>query len=66
MSSFNKRYIIREAEEILEECNNKIKDRKTNKKISALMKKNKNLKIKNIFWKICTGIMLIAFIMAVV
>lgn len=65
MGNFNKRYIIREAESILEECNRKIHDYNDKTKIINLKIKNKRLKRKNLFWKLCTAISFALFIVAI-
>ena len=65
MGSFNKRFIIREAEEILAECNRKISN-KDEIKIKELKNKNKKLKRKNVFWKICFSIVMFLFVMMIV
>lgn len=67
MGSFNKKYIIREAECILEECNKKINNRDNSKnKIMSLTVKNKRLKRKNLFWKVCTAISCTLLIISVI
>lgn len=65
MGSFNKRFVIREAENILEECNRK-NNKKQIKTINELTTKNKKLKRMNIFWKICTSVVTILFIMMII
>lgn len=65
MGGFNKRFVIREAESILEECNRK-NNRKQIRDINELKNKNKKLKRMNIFWKICTCLVTILLIMMII
>ena len=66
MGNFNKRYIIREAECILAECNKKLSGNSDKSKIETLKTKCKKLQRRNAFWKVCTAVFGILFIMAIV
>ena len=53
MGNFNKKYIIREAETILEECNKKLLEKGNDSNLVINLKvKNQKLKRKNTFWKL--------------
>lgn len=64
MGDFNKRYVIREAENILEEFNKKDKEEK--KQISELKKNFKKIKRVNIALKIVVTVMSIGIVMLIV
>lgn len=61
MGNFDKKYIIREAEYILSECNKKLKNNNNNdnskNKLENLKIKYKKLQRRNKIWKGCTIIM---------
>ena len=55
MGSFDKKYIIREAENILQQCNKKYINKASEKnKIINLKVINKKQKRKTMFWKFCS------------
>ncbi len=62
MGNFEKKYIIREAENILEECNKKVFKNNEKNIIIKLKVINKRLKRRIAFWKACTVIMIILLI----
>ncbi len=64
MGDFNKKYIIKEAESILEEFNRQDKEEK--KEIQKLKSNFKKIKKVNIFLKILVTIMSISIIMLIV
>ena len=67
MGNFNRKYIIREAESILEECNKKFSIEKNDKnKIINLKIQNKRQKRKIVFWRIVSGILLVLFVIAII
>lgn len=58
MGNFNKKYIIKEAESILQECNRKICLTNSDKNKMMILKiKNKKQKRKIVFWQICSAIL---------
>ena len=67
MGNFNRKYIIREAESILEECNKKFSSEKNDKnKILNLKIQNKRQKRKIVFWRIVTGVLTVSLIIAII
>lgn len=67
MGNFNRKYIIREAESILEECNKKFLIEKNDKnKIINLKIQNKRQKRKIVFWRIITGILAVSFVITII
>lgn len=66
MGNFSKSFIVREAENILDKLNIENKTKKDKMKIMDLKKKCKKLKRMNIFWKICTSVSIIMFIIAII
>ncbi len=64
MGDFDKKYVIREAEDILQELNKKDKEEK--KQILKLKKDFKKVKRVNIALKVIVGIMSISLIMLIV
>ncbi len=66
MGSFDKKYIVRKAENILEECNENLDSKFEKNKMFELKKECKKLKRKNVFWKVCTAVISILLVMAVV
>ena len=57
MGNFNKKFIVVEAENILNKCNEELSRSKQQIMMSELKKANKKLKKKNTFWKISTSIL---------
>lgn len=57
MGNFNKKFIVVEAENILNQCNEELTKSKQQIMISELKKTNKKLKKKNTFWKVSTSIL---------
>lgn len=57
MGNFNKKFIVVEAENILNQCNEELTKSKQHIMISELKKTNKKLKKKNTFWKVSTSIL---------
>ena len=66
MGNFNKKYIIEEAESILNKCGKQIEESENNVKYFMLKNKNKVLKRKNIIWKISTIVLAIILIIAII
>ena len=64
MGDFDKKFVIKEAEDILEEFNKK--DREERKQIIKLKKDFRKIKKVNIALKIIVGIMSISLIMLIV
>ncbi len=64
MGDFNKKYVIREAENILEEFNKKDKEEK--KQISDLKKNFRKAKRVNIILKVIIAVMSIGMVMLIV
>ena len=64
MEDYDKKYVIKEAENILEEFNKK--DREEKKQILKLKKDFKRIKIVNVALKITVGIMSISLLMLIV
>lgn len=64
MGDYDKKYVIKEAENILEEFNKK--DREEKKQILKLKKDFKRVKIVNVALKITVGIMSISLLMLIV
>ena len=64
MGDYDKKYVIKEAENILEEFNKK--DREEKKQILRLKKDFKRIKIVNVALKITVGIMSISLLMLIV
>ncbi|MBR3134205.1 MAG: hypothetical protein IKG56_01940 [Clostridia bacterium] len=63
MGNYDKKYIIREAEIILEECNKKVLKNNDKNRIIKLKVINKRLKRRIIFWKVCSAILIVLFIL---
>lgn len=61
MGNFDKRFVIKEAESILKQCNKKYPGQNDKNKIIELKTKNKKLKRKNTILKIITGVMSVLF-----
>lgn len=66
MGNFNKKYIIREAEYILAECNRKLSNNEEKSKLQTLKTKCKKLRKRNAFWKVCTAVFAILFVMSII
>ena len=67
MGSFNKKYIIREAETILEECNNKLLEKRTdNNLVTNLQVRNKKLKRSNALLKLTSIFLIIIMIVLLI
>ena len=65
MGNFNKKYIIREAENIIANCNKKSFNKTNDKnKIINLKIQNKKQKRKILFWRIITLILLFVLLVA--
>ena len=67
MNNYEKKFVVRQAECILQQCNENSED-KEEKKISSIALKieNKRLKRKNIFWKISTIISVTGLIISLI
>ena len=65
MGNFNKSYVVREAENIIDRFN-EIGRKRDKVKINELDSKCKKLKKRNIFWKISTSVFLILFLVAII
>lgn len=65
MGNFNKKTIIREAENILQECFEKYDEQNLNNKIKVLKVKIKKLKRKNIIWKITSACLVIIMLVLI-
>lgn len=66
MGNFNKKFIVIEAENILNQCNKEIDKSKDKIILSELKKTNKILKKKNTFWKISTSILAILILAIII
>lgn len=67
MNNYEKKFVVRQAECILQQCDKK-SERKENNNIStiALKIENKRLKRKNIFWEISTIISVTGLIISLI
>ena len=61
MGNFDKRFVIKEAENVLKQCNKKYTSQNDKNKIIELKIKYKKLKRKNNILRIITGIMSVLF-----
>ena len=67
MGDLNKKYIINQAEKILEKCEEKYKEQgKNKKKIRELERKCKRLKRYNLLWKIALSLVVISFLIIII
>ena len=64
MGNYNKSFIIREAENIIEKISTENGSKRDKQKIAELNNKNKKLKRMNLIWKICTSIFFIMFLIS--
>lgn len=67
MGNLNKKYIINQAEKILEKCEEKYKEEgKNKKKIRELERECKRLKKYNLIWKIVLSLIVITFLIIII
>lgn len=67
MGDLNRKNIIKQAEEILENCEEKYKEERKNKnKLRELQRECKKLKKYNLFWKIMLLLIVISFLIIVI
>lgn len=65
MGNFNKKIIIKEAENILQECFEKYDQQELNNKVKVLKIKNKKLKRKNKIWQIISACLFITMLVLI-
>lgn len=65
MGNFNKKTIIKEAENILQECFEKYDQQELNNKVKTLKVKIKKLKRKNKIWQIISACLLIIMLVLI-
>ena len=67
MGNLNKKYIINQAERILETCEEKYKEEGKNKKrVRDLERECKKLKRHNLIWKISIALLAISFLIILI
>ena len=67
MDDLNKKYVINQAEKILEKCEEKYKEEvKNKKKLRELERECKKLKKYNLLWKIMLSLVIISFLIIII
>lgn len=67
MGDLNKKYVINQAEKILEKCEEKYKEEgKNKKKLRELERECKKLKKYNLLWKIMLSLVIISFLIIII
>ena len=67
MGDLNKKYVINQAEKILEKCEEKYKEEgKNKKKLRELERKCKKLKRYNLLWKMVLSLVVISFLIIII